>query len=96
MKRDYFGSGVQYSYPKKVKHVAFITAMALGDLGDRVNEFADSHMEYKILGIKLTVVPKDDYELYVATVTYLCDAKNTNGIENMPYYDDRDPENDED
>ena len=56
--------------PKKVKHVHFIADMALIALERDVNDFADEHPEYKILGIKLA----NAEGLYIATVTYLCDA----------------------
>ena len=95
MKRDYFGSGVQYSYPKKVKHVAFITAVDLTSLENQVNAFADDHSEYKILGIKLITVDHIECTEYIATVTYLCNAKDDISV-NPPYYDERDPEYDED
>ena len=93
MKRDYFGGGIQYSYPKKVKHVSFIIANTLQSLESKVNDFADEHPEYKILGIKLTTIDRIEYTEYIATVTYLCDAKD--GNLGAPYYDDRDPEYDE-
>lgn len=56
---------------KKVKHVHFIQNFEIVCLERDVNEFADKHPEYKILGIKLTTVGDD---LYIATITYLCDA----------------------
>lgn len=56
--------------PKKVKHVHFIADMALIALERDVNDFADEHPEYKILGIKLA----NAEGLYIATITYLCDA----------------------
>ena len=80
--------GVTYR-PRKIKHVHFIKRRDIINLENDVNIFADEHPEYKILGIKLTVTE----DAYIATITYLCDAEG-GCVE--PYYDDRDPENDED
>lgn len=55
---------------KKVKHVHFIMDMALIQLEREVNNFADEHPEYKILGIKLS----NSEGCYIASITYLCDA----------------------
>ena len=56
--------------PRKVKHVHFIADMSLIGLERDVNEFADENPAYKILGIKLA----NAEGMYIATITYLCDA----------------------
>lgn len=67
--RDDFNYATTFR-PKKVKHVHFIADMSLISLEQGVNDFADEHPEYKILGIKLA----NAEGLYIATITYLCDA----------------------
>lgn len=56
--------------PKKVKHVHFISNMSLIGLEQEVNDFVDEYPEYKILGIRLS----NSEGLYIATITYLCNA----------------------
>ena len=66
---------------RKVKHVKFIETFDLDELEASINDFADDHPEYKILGIKLIVSQPN----YIGVVTYLEDAK---GVAYMDYEDD--------
>ena len=66
--------------PRKVKHVKFLYSDNISDLEVLINEFADDHPEYKILGIKL--VPDD---MFIGVVTYLENAK---GVVYDEYEDD--------
>lgn len=58
---------------RKVKHVKFLFHSCLEDLENEINKYADDHPEYKILGIKLM---EDSNRMFIATITYLEDAKN--------------------
>ena len=70
--------------PKKVKHVHFIHDMGLVTLENAINKFADEHPEFKILGIKLL----NSEGMYIATITYLCDAPGEFDNYENDYYDD--------
>ena len=74
-------------YLKKVKHVHFITDLALVSLERNVNAFADEHPEYKILGVRLL----NSEGVYIATITYLCDAPSE--FDNYEFGDDDEEEN---
>lgn len=58
--------------PRKVKHVKFFTAGVLSHLEEKINNFIDEHPEYKILGLRLM---QDNHTDFIATLTYLEDAK---------------------
>ena len=73
--------GYDYIRPSKVKHVKFFRANTTKTLEEEVNKFADSDLNRKILGVRLT--PFDTY--LIATVTYLEDS---NGIDYGTSYDD--------
>lgn len=74
--------------PRKVKHVKFFVRANLSVLEQDINDFADEHPEYKILGVKLTL---DGHENYISTITYLEDSKETVFGD---YEDDADEERD--
>lgn len=76
--------------PRKVKHVKFFVRANLSVLEQDINDFADAHPEYKILGVKLTL---DGHENYISTITYLEDSKETVFGD---YEDDADEERDSD
>lgn len=76
--------------PRKVKHVKFFVRAILSVLEQDINDFADEHPEYKILGVKLTL---DGHENYISTITYLEDSKETVFGD---YEDDADEERDSD
>lgn len=73
--------GYDFIRPRKVKHVKFFRANTTKTLEEEVNKFADSDLNRKILGVRLT--PFDTY--LIATVTYLEDS---NGIDYSSYDDE--------
>ena len=66
-----------YDDSKKTKHVHFISETDLSRLENKVNSFVDDNLNYKILGIRFSVI---EYNIYVATITYLCNAFSDNGF----------------
>ena len=78
-----YKSGYDFIRPRKVKHVKFFRAKKMETLEEEVNKFADSDLNRKILGVRLT--PFDTY--LIATVTYLEDS---NGIDYSSYDDEED------
>lgn len=82
MRDNRFTSYLGVPRPRKVKHVKFFEKMNLSTLEEDINNFADDHPEYKILGMKLTL---GDHGNYISTVTYLEDSK---GVEYEDYPDE--------
>ena len=78
---DYLGT----PRPRKVKHVKFFAEYDLDELELAINQFADEHSDYKILGIKLVTNAIALETNYVGVVTYLENAK---GVEYTDYEDD--------
>ena len=94
-KYENYGATI-FNRPRKVKHVHFITATDTDRLESQVNCFADEHPEYKILGIKLTISQQREYDLFIATVSYLCDAACDDSLGSETPLDNYDDDSDSD
>ena len=80
--------------PRKVKHVKIFLHNNPFRLEDQINQFADDHPYYKILGVKVgSYEDPDGINSLMAVVTFLEDSKETVFGD---YEDDADEERDSD